>query len=190
MKVCVYGMAGDPIHCGHYELVYELSKRFDQVWVMPCYKSIHGKSLSPFHHRMAMCSIAIHIKNVVVSPFEGMVIQDDGPKGTEEILAYLKKCYVGYDIYYAIGQDNANGITKWKNWEALLSNNKFVVFPRAEVEPTTDWYMKPPHLRIDFKPINISSTIIRQAVKNGETNILHLDPLVEDYIRREKLYIS
>lgn len=186
MKICIYGGSFDPPTQSHYELAKELTNYVDQVWVMPCYKSIHGKNLSKFQHRMAMSSIAFNnIKNVFVSPFEGMVIQDDGPKGTQEILVYLRNCYVGYDIYYAIGQDNANSIHNWKNADQLLNENKFIVFPRSGVEEKATWYLKEPHKRISFTAQEGSSTSVRNAFKSGIENIANLNPAVEEYIRKQ-----
>ncbi len=59
-KVALLGGAFDPITSGHIataQLVLNVSKSFDEVWIMPCCQHLTKKLTSP-EHRLEMCRLA------------------------------------------------------------------------------------------------------------------------------------
>jgi nicotinate-nucleotide adenylyltransferase len=98
------------------------------------------------------------------------------------------------DYYIIIGQDNADDIIKWRNWEKLITEFKFLVLPRKGYPLNlykNAWYTKEPHIYVNHEldiP-EISSTQIREALKKGKEP-KGLNPKVLEYIREKGLYIS
>ncbi len=185
-QVVIFGLAADPIHLGHTALLEELAKHRDEVWVLPCYSHLFEKDMAPPDARYEMCRLAIQdIPNVELGPM------DPVRESTYENLCRLTKLYGDIEFSFALGQDNANAIDKWKFGDRLISEFTLIVVPRlgseTQVEQLNDkWYYHEPHLFLpDFKPLNISSTDIRQSV---ETHKEFLHPRVYEYIKAHNLY--
>ena len=65
-RVAILGGAFDPIHKGHIQLaqfVLNTSGQFDEVWLMPNFRSISGKEMVSAEHRLKMCEIAAKVDN-------------------------------------------------------------------------------------------------------------------------------
>src|SRR3546814_10342985 len=52
------------------------------------------------------------------------------PSYTIDILTYLSARYPQHVFYLIIGSDNLNSLKKWKNYELLLRDYHFLVYPR------------------------------------------------------------
>jgi len=89
-----------------------------------------------------------------------------------------------------LGMDNANVIeSKWDHGSLLIQENPFIVFEREGINPEVSWFTQLPHRVFPMK-CNLSSTAIRDAIKNGDYNFAqsHLNPAVWDYIKENELY--
>ena len=85
------------------------------------------------------------------------------------------------ELFWLIGADNVDRLSKWHRFEDLNKLVKFVVLDRASSE------LKSPYLIVQ-RNIDISATEIRKRVASGRS-IRYLVPrAVEEIIRREKLY--
>ena len=82
---------------------------------------------------------------------------------------------------------------KWENGTDILSYNKILVIKR-ETDDYEDilnrlWEYKDNIILTDIKPYKISSTIIRDMINKGDSNIdNYLDKDVIAYIKENKLY--
>lgn len=186
MNVALYGGAFNPPHIGHIALVSHLSTMFDEVWVSPCFGHTFGKNMAEPHHRLSMCKLAFEtIQNVTVIKNE---IEWQHATGTYDLLKRLSKLNINFTV--VIGKDNADVFKKWRNYDKLIAEHKFVVFPRVGCSaPDPDvWYLKSPHEYIEsFESILISSTEIREKLLRGEKP----DGLSDDvynYIKTNGLY--
>lgn len=176
-RVAVFGGAFDMITKGHIEtaqLILNTSKKFDEVWLMPCFSHMNGKQMADPSHRIMMCEIASHVDGRIrICDYE------INHKLSGETYK-LAKCLLNdeeYDSHYSfafvIGQDNANTFHTWVNFEELERIIPFVVVPRTGIKPdfSDPWYLKSPHTYLvgEKEPIMTSSTQIRMwyAAKNG-----------------------
>lgn len=118
----------------------------------------------------------------------------------------------GVDIYFIIGTDSFNDITTWCDYEEIFKLANLVVVSRpgypvkkiGEVLPVElargFWYDAEKNIYsnnygksviyIETTQIGISASGIRKSIKTGES-IKYLLPVeVEDYIRKNKLYLK
>jgi nicotinate-nucleotide adenylyltransferase len=198
-KVALLGISGNPTTLGHIQICkYVLNtcaKEFDEVWIMPNYCSITGKNIISFEHRYNMCKLSIDDSRIKVFDYENK------HQLAGETYHLVKKLmndplYENYNFSFILGQDNANIFNTFVNFEELEKMIRFIIVPRKGYEPTSNiWYTKIPHIYLNGKDedvpiIEVSSTDIREKIKNGENvdNLIHPNVLL--YIKENKLYLE
>jgi nicotinate-nucleotide adenylyltransferase len=109
------------------------------------------------------------------------------PSYTINTLAYLKEKHPTYHFALIMGSDNLEGFHKWKNYEEILKNYELYVYPRPQ--------KKEPELvnHKNVKMINaplmeISSTAIRNAIKEKKDVRYFVAPAVWEYMREMHFY--
>jgi nicotinate-nucleotide adenylyltransferase len=178
MNVGLFGGSFDPPHIGHMIACYYIlnTTDIDQIWLTPCYKHAFDKKLENFEHRVNMCTLASQIFNnrVIVSTIENEL----GPKNwTVETVKILKKKYPHIMFSLIIGDDIFKEIEKWKDYKELKKIIKFYVLNRLGSEKN------------DFVFPHISSSQIRENIKNNKSIEKLLPNCVIEYIDKHKLYL-
>lgn len=206
INVAILGLASNPIHIGHIQLaqfVLDVSKKIDEVWLMPSYNHMQKDDMVDSKHRLEMCKIAAKVdKRIRVFDYE--IVNKLGGETyylfkklkIENNITIEEKTYPAdkFRFYMIIGQDNANKFDTWVNSEELKKLAKFIVIPRKCVDRdySVDWYTKKPHIFINNETpiIDVSSTQIRNLIKENNINdiLKYLDKNVFDYIIENKLY--
>jgi nicotinate-nucleotide adenylyltransferase len=199
MNIAILGGAFDPPHKGHIktaQLALETCA-IGQSWLMPCFSHLYDKKMESPEHRYEMCRLAVEkCKNILVSRFE---IDNELTSGTYDMLSKLKVEYPQHNFFFVIGTDNADTIHKWRNSEALLAENHFIVIPRKgyQADPSVTWYKnvvkggKTHKFLSDGTTISVSSTEIRLSLKNDPTlagRLGQLNESVKEYIFEHNLY--
>lgn len=196
MNIALFGGAFDPIHKGHIALANYVSGYCDKVLLTPCYKHKYDKKMADNKHRKVMCELA-----VLDNPSLGIFYYELDNKlevGTYELFQKIKNdpFYQNYNFSFIIGQDNADTIEKWENWEKLINSVSFIVIPRegGNAKPETNaWYRDSKHLFLDqAKTPSYSSTEIRKLLKEQkDEEVIQMLPNREiyNYIKMEKLYV-
>lgn len=199
MKIGIMGGTFDPIHTGHL-IIGEYARttlNLDKIIFVPVGLPPHkdNSKVSTSSRRLEMTKLAINSN----SYFYLSSIEVDRKEITYTIdtIKELKKIYKEDELYFIIGGDSLFEIEKWKDFEQLIELCKFVVLERPgrtkeEIE------QKKIELKLSYKIelekiysplIDISSTEIRERVKNN-LSIKYLVPeSVEAYIMYHKLYL-
>ena len=195
-RVAILGGAFNPIHDGHIQLaqfVLNVSGEIDEVWLMPAYNHMYNKNMESAEHRLAMCEIAAK-KDARIKVFD-YEIRNQLKGETYYFCKRLKEekeLTEKYQFAMIIGLDNANTFDKLVNYQELERLTQFIVVPRAGVtrNPDVDWYLQRPHIFLNRETNiqDISSTEIRNEIKNGTGIPKSLDNDVYDYIKQHKLY--
>ncbi|PIE35990.1 nicotinate (nicotinamide) nucleotide adenylyltransferase [candidate division KSB3 bacterium] len=216
MKIAILGGSFNPPHICHLFIIHYVlaTSQLDQIWCLPCYKHAFGKALLPFHHRLEMCSLAVESfreDRVKVRPLE---CDRQGTSWTIDTILYVKELYPEYDFTWIIGSDVLTELDRWKDFERLQSLVSFFVVPRAGASQNQN-NLNHTLGRHDHAPAspgifgalrelkaqcrlleeqgvflpNISSSLIRERVKQHQP-IHHLVPrTVEEYISTHRLYV-
>jgi nicotinate-nucleotide adenylyltransferase len=185
MKIAILGLAGDPPHNGH-KAVMQLAARYvDEVWLMPCYLHKFKNPIASPENRLAMCNLFGKVSDYeIIHKFCGY---------TFDIVNNLKKDMPQHEFSFVIGQDNADHIDTWYNWQELIKLIRFIVVPRGNVKSLKNWYWHDNHIFADnVEQQDCSSTKIRELIKNNkyEEAAVHLDPKVLRYIKDNELYVN
>lgn len=115
---------------------------------------------------------------------------------TIETLDIFKNKYPNHDIYFIMGTDNLKDLHTWKEPERILRNYKIIVLERGEDKLEeiieNDELLKKNKTSIiiakKIKPIKISSTMIREKIKNEEDVKDFFKEEVLEYIFKNGLY--
>jgi len=191
MNITLFGGSFNPPHLGH-EIVLEqvfklkLIPNLDQIWLLPEYRHSFAKNtdLAPVKHRLAMTKFLLNHK----IRLETGCIDKKMSGNTIEHIAYLKKIYPQHNFSFLIGSDNLASFTQWPQWRKLLKLMPFYIYPRHGC-PFQPLYPNMKPLRNPQQIItNISSTMIRQRLKQ-KLIIDHLVPVrIAAYIKKNSLF--
>ena len=111
---------------------------------------------------------------------------------TCDTLKYFQENYPNDEIYFVCGADNLSYVDEWKNGIYLLSNYKFLVIKRYtdDIDEILKRFSKYKENIIvtDVNPNSLSSTEIRNKIKNCEGVLDYLDEDVYNYLYENKLY--
>lgn len=187
MRIGIYGGSFNPIHNAHIGIVkYILEKlQLDRIIIIPVGKASHRDDVVVNGSlREKMCQLAFEgEEKIIVSDIE---IKRSKTSYTIDTLRKLISLYGGHNEFYEIvGEDSAYNFSKWKEYEKILELSKVVVFRRegfnGGIEHKNIIYL-------DTPLYDISSTMIRNRIKNSES-ILDLVPeKVAKFIKSNNLY--
>lgn len=136
-----------------------------------------------------MCRLAFEDERFEVSSIE----LDRGSKSyTVETLRELKKIYPGDELYFIIGSDMLETLTRWYLWEEIIELAHICAASREKgFVPDLSVFSDEQKKRIillDVEPFEVSSTEIRVIIAKGEQSPTLISPKVADYIRKNRLY--
>lgn len=179
----------NPIHIGHLIIADAvlLQKEIEKVWfvVSPHNPFKNKESLLPEASRYYLTQIATEDNpKFQVSNIEFGMPQ---PSYTIDTLNYLSQKYPDKKFCLLIGGDNLAQLHKWKNYEQILQAYKIFVYkrPQSELPPLT--LHKNIEL-LDVPLIEISSTLIRQRIKNKQSFRYLLPDKVAEEIEKSGFY--
>lgn len=194
MKLCVFQGTFNPIHNAHLAMARFVSQNYDYdtVLFIPAYKPPHKELDDEMaNHRFQM------VKNAVSGEggfsISNIEFQNERYSYTYFTIEELYKRYkVEGKIGFIIGFDAFREITEWYETDKLKALVDFLVFPR-ENEIDNDrlsllHYKGYNYTIMGMKPINISSTDIREKLEQGLSPAGLTPPAVLEYIRENGLY--
>lgn len=195
IKVGIMGGTFDPIHNGHLIIAENVRNEYslDRILFIPSSRPPHkeGKSISPAIDRYNMVNLSIASNEHFFS--STIEINREGHSYTIDTLKQLKTEHENYELYFIIGQDAMKELHTWKEHHILFEYASFIVVSRISYDPEDIISANKTNLKsIYFAKtpiIEISSTMIRERIKNNQSITYLVDHLVEKYIYKEKLYV-
>lgn len=169
MKIGLFFGTFNPFHTGHLIIanyMVEFSD-LDEIWfvVTPLSPFKKKSSLLSNHHRLSLVNIAVEdFPKLKSSTVEFKMPQ---PNYTINTLVQLEEDYPSHQFCLIMGEDNLKGFHKWKNSETILENYEIFVYPRISGGEVENKLVEHPKIhRIDAPIVEISSTFIRNAIKD------------------------
>ncbi len=192
LRLGIFGGTFNPIHYGHLINVEMIRSDFnlDKIIFVPAKEPVHKRlegNVSA-EDRYAMTVLAVHgEKEFEVSRIE---IDRTGPSYTFATVNEIRSAHPEDSIYLIIGMDALNEISKWKEPDQLKSVTIIAmkrpgeIIPAAGGEGNGAWRV----LYAVNPLIDISSTIVRERLRNKKSvRFLLPDPVIE-YIYKAGLY--
>ena len=111
------------------------------------------------------------------------------PNYTVNTLAHLKDHYPQHEFSLIMGDDNLKSLHKWKNHEYILENHDIYIYPRiSEESENLDLKSHPRIHKINAPIVEISSTFIRENIKNKKNIRPLLSEKVWEYVDHNNFY--
>ena len=196
--IAIFGGSFNPPLNSHLELAKQVIKNLcniEKVIFVPVSTKYNRKNnLTEDAHRYKMLKLMCNgEEKLEVSDVE---LSYGRQLYTIETLDIFKNEYPEYDIYFIMGTDNLKDLHTWKEPERILKNYKIIVLERNE--DNLEKIIEEDKLLRDnkkaliiakkIKPIKLSSTIIREKIKNGKEVESFFKKEVLEYINKNGLY--
>ncbi|MDT8438849.1 MAG: nicotinate-nucleotide adenylyltransferase [Wenzhouxiangellaceae bacterium] len=206
--IAVFGGTFDPVHYGHLRAAAEVAEQLgvDDFRLLPAGRPPHRDGTwAKARHRLAMLELAL-APHADLSVDEREVMRA-GPSYMSDTLASIR-CEAGEQpIMLCLGQDAANGLDRWHDWQRLLEHAHLVVMTRPDSQPGYSealerhlagrWVASPAELmrtaagrvcNVNVTRLAISSTDIRNQLAAGRNPRFLLPSTVLAYIQKHHLY--
>jgi nicotinate-nucleotide adenylyltransferase len=191
-KTGLFGGTFNPLHNAHLLVAEKALSQFGlrEVIFVPCgippHKEVADGVNKEDRYEMVRRAIAGRPR-FSVSRIE---IDRAGPSYTIDTIRAMKGEHPE-GLCFIVGADLLSQIETWKEPEALLASVPFIVAPRAGVDMRI--FSAPPFDRaeihfLDMEEVDLSSTWVREAVREGRGYESYVPPAVADYIKEHGLY--
>ncbi|MGR3220741.1 MAG: nicotinate-nucleotide adenylyltransferase [Candidatus Anammoxibacter sp.] len=201
MKLGIIGGSFNPIHIGHLLIakeVYNVHNLLKIIFIpvnLPPHKDANGLA-EPTHRYRMVKEATKEIDHFEVSDVE---IKRSGKSFTIDTIRFILNAYGSEcEIYLIIGADSLNELKTWKNIKMISEMCKIVVINRPGYNIDTmddlenilskDEVANIKKLMVHIPPVDISSTEIRNRLKNGNSITDWTPVAVNEYIKKHRLY--
>lgn len=189
--VGILGGTFDPVHNGHISIAKSFlnSQYIDSLLVLLSPVSPHktDQNFTAYHLRFRMLKAAFGLfKNIAISDLEYSLPR---PSHTLQTLGSLNKLQPNRSFYLCLGMDSFYGFKEWYKWNEILSYCELLVADRPNSGNTnmpneildSTYFVK-------HRPLDISSTEIRNKIGLNETIEEYVPQSVVDIIKSRNLY--
>ncbi len=196
MRIGIFGGTFNPPHLGHLICAQEayLQLGLDRVTLIPArippHKPVEDEPGA--NHRLELCRLAIRgDERFEVSDLE---ISRDGPSYTVDTLEELHSSAPDHELFLIVGGDIAAGLPDWHEPERVLSLATLAVAKRrgtsrGAVDDALGALRGGERTQFFRMPrIAISSTMLRDRARAGQSIRYYVPAAVELYITHHRLY--
>lgn len=205
-QIGLYFGTFNPIHIGHVIIANHLVEysELEEIWFVVTPMSPHKTKDTILDNmdRYDMVKLAL-------ADYEKLQVSDiefhlPTPNYTVTTLVHLEERHPNHQFSIIMGEDNLKSLHRWRNFEVLIENYPILVYPRMS-EGDLDESIAKQVIRVpkpqgytelkasiqlqDAPIIELSSSFIRQAIKQGKNVLPMLNKEVWEYIDRKRFYL-
>jgi len=186
MRTVIIGGTFNPIHLGHLMLAEEVrvQEGFERIVFVPSNKPAHKVvDGTTVEQRLAMLRLAVHGYDVILETCE---LAREGISYSIDTVRYVLEHYsLTGRPSLVLGDDLFESFATWKDAGELSRLAELLVAHRKFPHNlASSW----PHRYLENKLIDVSSTEIRERVRQGKAWKALVPPAVADYIESHHLY--
>ncbi len=195
MKTAILGGSFNPVHLDHIKLALSCVEEFKlgKIIFIPTYKTPlkNNSEIANADDRLNMCKLAVKdFKTLEVSDIE---IKRKGFSYTSDTIKAFVKEY--NNLHIIVGADMFMTLDQWHEFEYIFKNATIIAYPRNDFDCEKLKIKYDEYKKYGCKALvskhrvgDISSTLIRQKIKNGQDVSAFLDEDVIKYIKEHNLY--
>ena len=175
IRTGIFGGSFNPIHNGHISLALQLKERagLDEVWLMVSPQNPLKQSGD-----LLADALRLHMARLAVEGVEGITVSDyemhlPRPSYTWNTLEALSTDYPERQFVLMIGGDNWAIFDRWYHADDIRRKYEIIVYTRTPGDPGF---------------IDLSSTAVRERIRQGRSIRSMVPRAVADYIKQHGLY--
>lgn len=190
-KVGLFGGTFDPVHKGHISIARAFleSGYIEELWILltpyPPHKQDDKKSSYEIRFQMLEAAFG-GLEGVSISAIEDQLPK---PSYTVQTVRYLKKEHPGIKFYFCMGEDSLAKFHTWKFYREIIEECELLVAhrPGASHQSVEKIILNHTHF-VDHSPVDISSSTIKQRIKEDRPVNEFLPDKVLAIIDKNQLY--
>lgn len=198
MRIGILGGSFNPIHFGHLQLAqWALSEyKLDEVLMMVAKKPPHKDVADDTEASMRFEMVKRAVDDINRISACDIELEREGVSYTVDTLKQIKEKYNNAKLFLIVGEDMLFSLPTWHRIDEIFTLCEVVAYARPgcdgderkEAEKLEKEHNAHIHVGT-FTGLNISSTMVREAVYNAKP-ISHLVPrCIEEYIYENGLYL-
>lgn len=189
MRLAIFGGSFDPPHVGHLLVAQDVCDQLalDRLIFVPAASQplkSQGAAASP-EHRLAMVRLlAADDARFEVSAME---VERGGLSFTVDTLTAVAMRYPGSELLLLVGADVLQTFPQWREPERILTLARVVAVQRGDGQQA-GWTGMERVTRLSTRRVDVSSTEIRDRIRQGKSIRGFVTDAVAAYIARAGLY--
>lgn len=193
-RVGIYAGTFNPVHSGHIAFTLQAIRAadLDVVYFLPERRPRNKEQVEHFAHRVGMLKEALK-----PHPRLELLELTDPNFNVSRTLPALRRKFEGSELVFLFGSDVAQGLADWPSAGRLLDDGELVIGIRSRDNREAlraiieAWPARPRSVTIFDSPApDISSGIVREALRRGRGQAPGLLTSVERYSGKHWLYVS
>ena len=173
-KIGLYFGSFNPIHVGHLIVANTVLDKtdLDEIWFVISPKSPDKVNVNLVHHTERFKILKEALKGNQKLRISTIEFDMEQPNYTHRTLTKLREEYPEDEFGIIMGSDNAVSLRQWVGVEQWMEHHKLYVVgrPNSYLEHgSLRWYGHGRYQIMDMPEVGISSTMIRDKVRKGES---------------------
>lgn len=200
MRIGIFGGTFDPPHAGHKKYADEVKGQLslDRLIVIPTATPPHKQKQTGTSSEDRLNMLKLLFSDDGRIEVSDMEIVRGGRSYTFETVTLLRGQYPDDELIFMLGSDMLLSFHTWKNPDVILEKVKICAVTRdGDIDETALGEYAEKHfpeqkdrfIICTFEPIELSSTEIREKIRNGESVDGLIDGQVMEYIKEKELYL-
>ncbi len=188
MKIGLYFGSFNPIHIGHLIIANHCveNENLDEVWFVVSPQNPFKQESQLLNAQLRLNLVRLATDNSIKLKASNIEFNLPKPSYTINTLIYLEEKYPNHQFEIILGSDGFQNIQKWKNGDYIIKEYRFIVYERPG-------FLVQENIKANFKLTNspqllISSTHIRESIKNNKSIQFLVPDLVKENIENNGLY--
>jgi len=194
----LFGGRFDPVHRGHTAIAQAAADQLGlhEVRWLVTGQPVHKAASASADHRLAMTRLALealHDPRMVLDDREVRAAQQGKESASYATVASFQAEYPGRPLVWILGEDQLASFTQWRQWQWLVQSVTLAVCRRPGAAATaSEQALLAVGARlcpIVLRPDTVSSTDIRQRLRDGQPLGETVSPAVARYIHDHQIYL-
>ena len=193
IKIGLFGGTFDPVHIGHLILAESVLNKLElqKIYFIPAHKHALKSNHNITEARLRLEMLNLSLKEYEYFEISDIELQRENTSYTIDTISRFQ----GYEklenseLYYIIGYDNLAELHLWKQYEIITEMTKFVVVGRpGHYKINIPEKIRTKFIFPDTPVIEISSTIIRNLIRENKYWKTFVHPSIVSFIKNQNLY--